>query len=196
MVCREVRAFLLASEPRAAEVQQHLATCLSCAHAAEAVSRLDAALRNTLLVPLPPRWERLGEGALSEAKTDFALRNALVIEPPPQLQARLQALAEEPESWLVAVWNTVRARPSVLAGQLAALAVLAYSLVQLFAWIGSLPIVLGDVPYAIELLLLSPAADYLSQLEPLIQQLGLWLLVAGAGLLAAQGLPPRRQPEP
>jgi hypothetical protein len=71
--------------------------------------------------------------------------------------------------------------------------VLVYALVQLVAWVSSLPIILGDVPYAIALLIWSPAVDYLAQLQGLLQQLGLWLLVAGAGWIVAQGLPGRQQ---
>jgi hypothetical protein len=67
--------------------------------------------------------------------------------------------------------------------------VLVYALSQLFAWLGSSTLVLGDVPYAIELLVLSPALEYVSQLQTLLQQLGLWLIVAAVGWIVAQGLP-------
>jgi hypothetical protein len=134
------------------------------------------------------------EALVHEKAADQAIKAAVLAEPPAELQARLAALvpAEQSEAWLGRVWNNLRARPGALAGQLAATAVLAYALLQLFAWLGSLPLILGDVPYALELLVLSPALDYLAQIEAPLQQLGVWLLVAGAGWLAVQAL--SRQP--
>jgi hypothetical protein len=165
-------------------------------------SHVDEALRSAVVVEAPAALqERLI--ALADvgtvARIDESLRLAVVVEPPAALQTRLLALAPADEGlgWLPSLWHMVRTRPAVLAGQFAALAVLAYALVQVAAWLGTLPVVFGDIPYALELLVLSPALDYLGQIEGIVQQLGLWLLVGAAGWLLAQGLSwQQREPAP
>ena len=133
------------------------------------------------------------------ARVDAAVRSALVLGAPVQVRQRLAALtsaAQGERSWLAAAWRSLRERPGVLAGQLAAVAVLAYVVLQLFAWLGTLPVVVGDVPYALELLVFSPAVDYLGQVEGLVQQLALWLMVGAAGFILVRGFSPRPHPEP
>ena len=156
-------------------------------------ARVDAMLRAGLVVE-PPETLQASLASLTsrpaEARVDAALRTSLVVEPPMALQARLRPLALTGDGlgWLPSLWQTLRARPAVLAGQLAALAVLAYAVVQLVSWLGTLPVVVGDIPYAFELLALSPAVDVLGQLEGVLQQLGLWLLIGAAGWLLAQSM--------
>lgn len=267
MVCGEVRAQLLALEfTPAPEVTEHLSACPDCARVAEALVRLDSALRAELLAnppeslqtsvaSLPSRDASLRlDGALksvllpepapavqarlaalpdklrlddamraalittpdaklearlaalapapvsADRRAEAAVRRGVVVPPPAILQAELAALVPEPQpdglDWLAATWRRLWQRPAVLAAQLAAVAVLGYVLAQLLAWVGTLPVVVGDVPYALELLVLSPAMDYLGQLETLVQQLALWLLVGAAGWILLQVLPLSRQPEP
>lgn len=173
------------------------ATRIDRALCAELVSQPPVALQASLasLVPAP---------AAAVARIDQAVRAGTLVDPPAGLQASLASLVprDEPESvdalaWLARAWRDLWSRPAVLGGQLAAVAVLGYVVVQLLAWLGTLPVVVGDIPYALELLVLSPAVDYLAQFETLLQQLGLWLIVAAAGWILVQGLPfGRRQLEP
>ncbi|HEX6512385.1 MAG TPA: hypothetical protein VF157_08805 [Chloroflexota bacterium] len=205
------------------DLQEHLAVCRACAGLASALATLDAQLRSALvvapqsqflvmpvdavlrsaLVVEPPAEVRARLTALADiaaadaarARVDTALRSALLVEPPPAVQARLLAAAgAEAGSWFARVWDSLRSRPGVFAGQLAALAVLGYAVMQLVAWIGSLPVVLGDVPYALELLAFSPALDYLSSIQALLQQLGPWLIVGAAGWVLSQFWARPREP--
>jgi hypothetical protein len=212
-----LRTALVAEPP--AELQTRLAAvvpaaskALSPRESAPAIGvivaggRIESALRSSLVVAPPAGLRARLADVLSEAaaaRVQRAVCSSLVVEPPAELRARLAALAprrtdaaSETEGWLAGIWRNLQARPGVLAGQLAALAVLAYAVTQLLAWVGSFPIVWGDVPYALELLALSPAVDYLSQVEAVIQQFGLWLVVAAAGWILAQGAPWQRQPKP
>jgi hypothetical protein len=197
-----LRSAVVAEVP--AELQERLAVLAPKAVAEAAGERVDAALRASLVAEAPLELQERLLAVVAEPareRVDAAVRSSLVVEAPAELQAALAELtpgatAPHVMGWFAGVWQSLRARPGVLAGQLAALAVLAYAVMQLALWVGSLPIVLGDVPYALELLVLSPAVDYLSQVESVVQQLGLWLLVAAAGWLLAQGLPWQRQPEP
>lgn len=171
MLCNDVRAYLLApAGPAPTGLAEHLAACPACA----AVSKASASL-------------------------DLALQKAVLAEPPADLQVELALLvpATSPRARLALAWQRLTSRPWVLAGQLAAFALLVYALVQVFAWLGSSALVLGDVPYALELLVLSPAIDYASQAQALAQQLGLWMIVAAVGWLLAQGSPwPNRRTAP
>jgi hypothetical protein len=163
LLCSDVRAYLLAPNGAApADLATHLATCAACAALASASSRLDS-----------------------------VLQRAVTVDPPAGVQIMLASLVPA-AGWraqLGHAWRRAMARPWVLAGQVAAVAVLVYAVSQLLVWLGSSTLVLGDVPYAIELLVLSPALDYVSQLQALLQQLGLWLIVAAVGWIVAQGLP-------
>ncbi|HEU0168675.1 MAG TPA: hypothetical protein VFS62_12930 [Chloroflexota bacterium] len=206
------------AEPPAELQQRRLALAASESLAIQAAenaiapaTRVDAALKVSLIAqPSPALQQRLlalpelVAGAATE-RADGALRAEVVAEPPLALQRRLVAMAAgagASRSWYQRLWAAVTGlaggealapRLGVFAAELAALGVLVYALVQLVAWVSSLPIILGDVPYAIALLIWSPAVDYLAQLQGLLQQLGLWLLVAGAGWIVAQGLPGRQQ---
>ncbi|MBV8084094.1 MAG: hypothetical protein JO247_04680 [Chloroflexi bacterium] len=171
----------------------------------------DALLKASLVAAPPPELQQrllaLPElvADSATARVDAALRAEVVAEPLAPLQRQLAALAAEAggaRPWYQRLWaaltgmvggEALAPRLGVFAAELAAVGVLIYALVQLVAWVSSLPIVLGDVPYAIALLVWSPAVDYLAQLQGLLQQLGLWLLVAGGGWIVAQGLPGRQQ---
>ncbi len=171
---------------------------------APSAATIDAAVRASIVVDPPAKLMARLMGLVPNVaaeRVDRAVQASVLVEPPLGLQAQLAALVDpEPAvdalGWLAGVWQSVKARPAVLAGQLAAAAVLAYVVVQVFSWLGSLPLVVGDIPYALELLVLSPAVDYLGQIEGLLQQLSLWLLVAAAGWLFVQGWPFQRQIEP
>jgi hypothetical protein len=159
--CRDVTAHLLAAEPDAAEpdgalVRAHVAGCAACATVARRVQRLDAILRATL-----------------------------VQEPPPALQQQLLALVQtgvvvQPRVghwWDVVLFSSAlwAVRPhTVLANAVAAVCVLLAGW-QVFAWLGSLPALIGDVPYALQVLASSPSIGGLGDLQGLM-----WWLVAGA----------------
>ena len=185
-----------------AELQARLAALTQAGAAAAA--RIEGAVQSALVVGAPAnlqaRLVALAQAGVV-AQIDQAVRSAVVLDAPVGLRARLLTLAPGAPAgelgWLPSLWRMVRTRPAVFAGQLAALAVLAYALMQVATWLGTLPVVLGDIPYALELLVLSPAVDYLGQFEGVVQQLGLWLLVGAAGWLLAQGLTwQRREPTP
>ncbi|MBV9121061.1 MAG: hypothetical protein JOZ39_10160 [Chloroflexi bacterium] len=159
--------------------------------------RIEGAIRAQLLQAPPLELEtRLAAIAAAPARLDAALSRSLVVEPPLPLQAKLgQLVGAEVPLWqrilgVLQPGGSLTARLGVLAAEFAAVLLLIYASFQLFSWLGS-QVVLGDVPYAIELLLWSPAVDYLAQLQPLLQQLGLWLLVAAAGWVVARGVPGR-----
>ena len=168
-------------------------------------SPLAASLRDALVVepPIGLRARLVAAIAAEEpramavAQLNRAFDSALVVAPPAALRSRLLGLvpATDGLAWLPSLWHMVRARPGVFAGQLAALAVLAYAILQVAAWLGSLPLVLGDIPYALELLVMSPAVDALGQFQGVLQQLALWLVLGAAAWLLAQGLSGRgREP--
>jgi len=205
-----MRSALMVQPP--VEVQERLASLLDSGAAevvnAAAEDRVAAAMKAALLRTPPPELQtqlaalvetHAAEQAEAAARVDAAMRSALVLEAPVQVRQRLAQLVPsngDAATGLAGIWQRLRERPGVFAGQLAALAVLAYVVAQVFAWLGTLPVVIGDVPYALELLVFSPAVDYLGQIEGLAQQLALWLVVGAAGLILVRGFPPRRQLEP
>ncbi len=202
-VARMEQALLAAVVVEApAELRMRLAELGAEEARKQAAARVEQALRSSLVMEAPAQLKaRLVAVAQAGVvdRSEEAIRSAVVVEAPAALQARLLVLAPADDglAWLPGLWHMVRTRPAVFAGQLAALAVLAYALTQVASWLGTLPVVLGDIPYALELLLLSPAVDYLGQVEGLLQQLALWLLVGAAGWLLAQGLSwQRREPAP
>ena len=212
MLCSDVKAQLLTpDEVQSAAMSAHLAGCAGCSSLSNAAAALDRSVRASVIVPAPAELrEQLAALAEFEMLAPAAvLASSLVIAPPAELQSRLLALAGGPKAapaserkrqslgfptaagawlWLRTQAAAFAPRGGVLAVQFAALAVLAYAVIQVVGWLTSGPVVLGDVPYAIELLLWSPAVDYLAQLQGLLQQLSLWLLVAAAGWLLSQGL--------
>jgi predicted anti-sigma-YlaC factor YlaD len=168
MQCAEATEALLTPEPGAdPELDQHLKTCARCSGLALKVSRLDAVLQSSMLV-----------------------------EPPLELQLSLHQLiaAERAKPNVLATWwswlsETLTARPHVAVAQGLAAMMLALASWQIFGWFNALNPVIGDVGYALQLLVASPAVAYLGGLQIDLQRLGLWAVVGvGGWLLSDNGL--------
>jgi hypothetical protein len=129
---------------------------------------------------------------------DSLLRSVVVVEPPFELGPRLASLVPGPAlavtpdhgAWerLLTRVDAWLPRTGVLAIQFVLLAVLAFGVMQFVTWAGSVGAVIGDVPYALQVLALSPAATYLPDIQALATQLGMWLVIGLAGWLFSQGI--------
>lgn len=176
MQCDDVRAqLLLPDRPDDGSVQAHLATCVDCAALARRSTRLDAILR-----PM------------------------LVQEPPPDLQATLvmmvrAAAGPEPETrgglwgWLSFILSDLnllwRAHPQNALAQAVALIVVTLAGWQVFGWFGNSAPILGNVPYALELVVGSPGMRYLADAPIDIPSLLLWLAVGAAAWAISESGP-------
>ncbi|MDQ3808800.1 MAG: hypothetical protein M3336_00750 [Chloroflexota bacterium] len=140
------------------------------------------------------------------ARLDSILASTLVLQPPAELQRQVaelvasapQAAAGEP-SWRRAVRALPRLqlrlpRPNVVAAQGLAAVMVALASWQIFGWLSAFRPMVGDVAYALELLLASPAVAYVGGLQIDVQSLVLWSLVGGAGWLISNdnGIASRR----
>ncbi|MBI2756691.1 MAG: hypothetical protein HYX52_08275 [Chloroflexi bacterium] len=176
MGCDEISALLLTPEAAAApRVQRHLALCVGCAR----FSRQWAALDN-------------------------AVHAAVLVQPPADLQARLHNLARAaarprrvaapPPSWWrqlaerLGVGGQSAQRPS-FARAVAGL-VLAVAGWQMVGWVQTVqPMVVGDVPYALQVLAVTPALGYLSDLPGNMVSLAGWSVVGGIAWLLSEAGP-------
>ena len=161
----------LGSDP---ELDQHVAECPRCTYTARKIAHLDAVLGSTL-----------------------------VVAPPFELQQRLAQLAHEAARPRSVPWwarlgqlnlaDLLAQRPQMVAAQGIAAVLLALSSWQLFGWLSSLHLVVGDVGYSMELVAASPAVVYLGGLQIDLQSLGLWSVVGIIGWLVSEdGLIGRR----
>ncbi len=165
MRCDDVAELLLAPDRMPdPDVEQHVAECHACAHVATGLRRLNSILARSVLV-----------------------------EPPLELQRRLARLAFEasrPQSvpwWRRAInfdWLTLR--PTATAAQGLAAVMLALASWQVFGWLNLFRPVIGDVGYAMQLVVASPAAAYLGGLQIDLQSLTLWGLVGTVGWLVSE----------
>jgi hypothetical protein len=174
MQCVDVAERLLVDElDGGRELDRHIAECPHCAHVARGLNRLDGVL-----------------GA------------ALVVTPPLELQRQLAQLALEASRPKAAPWWTrllnVRLdfgefRPQTVALQGLASVMLALASWQIFGWLTAFRPFVGDVGYAMELVMASPAVVYLGSLQIDLQTLGIWSLVGlGGWLISEDGLIGRR----
>jgi hypothetical protein len=153
------------------EIDRHLSECAQCAHVARTLNRLDS-----------------------------VLTSALVVAPPSDLQQQLARIALDaarparPEPWWRALGSFslpawLAQQPQMVAAQGLAAIVLTLASWQIFGWVNALQPVVGDVGYAMELVVSSTAPVYLGGIEIDAQSLGVWSLVALAGwLLSENGL--------
>jgi anti-sigma factor RsiW len=152
------------------EVDRHLATCDRCATLARRLGRLEG-----------------------------VLQTALVVEPPRELQVYLAELARaaaRPEHvpwWLrLRAWfdSLVLARPNLAIAQSLAALMLVLAGWQVLGWLNTFTPMVGDVPYAVELVASSPAAAYLGGIQPLdVQSLLVWSGVGLVGWLFSESGP-------
>jgi hypothetical protein len=173
--CVEVADRLLAAEPgHDTELEEHVATCASCARVVRGVAHLDA-----------------------------VLGSALVVAPPPDLQAQLAQLAIDLARPQQVPWwqrlgqlnlgEWLAQRPQMIAAQGLAAVMLALASWQVFGWLSTFQPIVGDVAYALALVAGSPAVAYLGSFQIDFQSLGLWSLVGiGGWLVSENGLIGRR----
>jgi anti-sigma factor RsiW len=154
------------------EVQSHLADCARCARLARQLGRLEG-----------------------------VLQSALVVEPPRELQKQLAELARtaarptERPSWSrLRGWfdSLLLARPNLAIAQgLAALMVVLAGW-QVLGWLNTFTPMVGDVPYAVQLVASSPAAAYLGGIQSFdVQSLLIWSGIGLVGWLFSESGPLR-----
>jgi anti-sigma factor RsiW len=154
----------------ATEVDRHLAGCDRCATLARRLGRLEG-----------------------------VLQSALVVQPPVELQMQLTQLAwaaarPAPTSWWLRLraWfdSLVLARPNLAIAQSLAALMLVLAGWQVLGWLNTFTPMVGDVPYAVELVASSPAAAYLSGIQSLdLQSLLVWSGVGLVGWLFSESGP-------
>jgi anti-sigma factor RsiW len=156
-----------------AEVEQHLRGCDRCTTLAQRLGRLNG-----------------------------VLQSALVAEPPAELQRQLAELAraaaapvDEPGWWQrLRAWfdGLVVARPNLAIAQSLAALMLVLAGWQVLGWLNTFTPMVGDVPYAVELVASSPAAAYLGGLQSFdVQSLLIWSGIGFVGWLVSESGPLR-----
>jgi hypothetical protein len=163
--CVDVTERLL-SDDLDRELEQHIDACASCAHVARGLDRLDTVLASSLVVTPPLDLQRqLAELALSAAR--------------PEPEPWWRRLAEfDFGSWF--------GRPQMVAAQGLAAVMLALASWQVFGVLSAFQPVVGDVGYAMELVVGSPAASFLNGLPIDLQSLAMWSLVGIGGWLVSE----------
>jgi anti-sigma factor RsiW len=169
MRCDSVAEQLLAPDrPRGPELEQHVSACPACAHLARGLARLDMiAARSVLVEPPLDVQRRLAELALEAARPRAR----------PWWQRLMQG--ELNFDWLVL-------RPNVVAAQGLAAVMVVLASWQVFGWLSLFRPVIGDVGYAVQLVVASPAVAYLGGLQVDLGSLALWSLVGIAGWLVSE----------
>ena len=169
MRCDDVaEQFLERNGEAHAELDQHVAGCQRCAHVARGMLRLDAVLATTL-----------------------------VVMPPLDLQRQLQQLvvataAPQPVPWWRRAiqgdfnFDWLALRPNMVAAQGLAAVMVALASWQVFGWMSAFQPVIGDVGYAMQLVIASPAVVYLGGLQLDLQSLGIWSVVGVLGWLVSE----------
>jgi hypothetical protein len=170
--CVDVTDRLLEAEPGSdPEIDRHLGECAGCSHVALSLNRLDS-----------------------------VLTSALVVSPPLDLQRQLAQIALDaarpagPEPWWralgqfsVPAW--LAQQPHMVAAQGLAAIVLTLASWQILGWVAALQPVVGDVGYAMQLVVSSAAPVFVGGIQLDTQSLGVWSLVGLVGwLLSENGL--------
>jgi hypothetical protein len=179
--CADVTDQLLLEQLGATpELDRHVAECASCAHVARGLRHLDVVLSSAFVVAPPIE--------LQHQLTQLALEAARAPKPVPWRTRASDALNHW--DWNPAAWL---AQPQMVAAQGLAAVLLALASWQIFGWVTTFQPVVGDVAYALELVIASPAAVYMGGLQIDLQSLGLWSVVGIVGWLVSEdGLIGRR----
>jgi hypothetical protein len=151
----------LGSDP---ELDRHVADCASCAHVARGLTHLDGVLQSALVVAPPLNLQRL----LAQLAVDAA-------------QPRQAPWWRRFGEFNVSEW--LAQRPQMVAAQGLTALMLALASWQVFGWLTAFQPVVGDVGYAMELVVGSPAAMYLGGLQLDLQSMVIWSLVGIGGWL-------------
>jgi anti-sigma factor RsiW len=171
--CAGVVDQLLAADDNSdlqAEVERHLADCTGCATLAQRLGRLDSVLESALVLGPPLELQRqladLARAAARPAQVPWWLR----------LRAWLDGL--------------LPARPSLAIAQGLASLMLVLAGWQVLGFLNTFTPMVGDVPYAVQLVASSPAAAYLGGLQSFdAQSLLLWSGVGFVGWLFSESGP-------
>ncbi len=179
MQCVDVTEKLLADEPvHDPELDLHVAGCVRCSHVAQGLGRVDEVLQVSLIVAPPLELQR----QLAQLAFEYAR---------PQAKPWWARVPESLGLLNLTEWLTQR--PQMVAAQGLAAVMLALASWQVFGWLSAFQPIVGDVAYAMELVVGSPAAVYVGGLQIDFQSLGLWSLVGVAGwLISEDGLIGRR----
>src|SRR5438093_2564458 len=169
MRCEDVAELLLVPErERDAELDRHVADCHACSQIARGLVRLDSIVARSVLVEPPLDLKR----KLAQIALDAAQPRAV-----PWWQRLIQG--DINFDWLVL-------RPNVIAAQGLAAVMLALASWQVFGWLNLFRPVVGDVGYAMQLVVASPAVAYLGGLQFDLQSLALWSLIGIGGWLVSE----------
>ena len=149
----------LAGDP---ELAGHVRACARCTHVARGLERLDV-----------------------------VMAAALVVAPPADLQRRLAELVVDatprPAPWWRRLGEIRLAlQPQMVAAQSLAAVMLALASWQLFGWLTAFQPVVGDVGYAVELVIGSPATSLLGGLQLDVQSMAIWSAVGLGGWLVSE----------
>jgi hypothetical protein len=169
MRCDDVAEQLLAHDREPdAELDQHVAGCQRCAHVARGMLRLDTVLATTLVVMPPLDLQRqLAQLVLAAAA------------PQPVPWWRRAVRGELNFDWLAL-------RPNMVAAQGLAAVMVALASWQVFGWLTAFQPVIGDIGYAVQLVVASPAVVYLGGLQLDVQSLVIWSVIGALGWLVSE----------
>jgi predicted anti-sigma-YlaC factor YlaD len=159
--CDEVGARLFAGDAGDDELLAHAGACPGCRLMAARVAQLDAVLSASLLET-----------------------------PPLVLQQRLLALAQPTPiaSWREALALLLTRPHATLAHAFAAICVVLAGW-QVFVWLSGVGAVVGDIPYALQLLASSPALTYLGGVQTDAPALAAWSAVGVAAWSVSESGP-------
>jgi hypothetical protein len=179
MQCVDIAEQLLAPEAgQDPELEAHIADCARCSHVAQALGRLDGLMRSSVVVAPPLDLQR----RLAQLALEAAVPKAL------PWWMRIPQVVRE---WSIGEW--LSQRPQMVAAQGLAAVMVALASWQIFGWLAAVQPVVGDVGYAMELVVGSPAAAYLGSIQIDFQSLGVWSLIGiGGWLVSEDGLVGRR----
>ncbi len=176
MRCDDVGTQLLLPDgPDDGSIRAHVATCADCAALARRSARLDAILR-PMVVQAPP--------ADLQAKLVLMARAASREE---------SAAGSDRWGWLPFSLSDLSwlwaAHPPTTLAQVVALIVVMLAGWQVFGWFGNSAPILGNVPYALELVIGSPGMRYLADAPIDIPSLLLWLAVGAVAWAVSESGP-------
>jgi hypothetical protein len=177
--CVDVTERLLAAEPgHDPELDRHLPSCARCSHLAHGLERVDEVLQVSLIVAPPLELQQ----QLAQLALDYAR---------PQPRPWWARIPEAVGQLSLADW--LGQRPQMIAAQGLAALMLALASWQIFGWLSAFQPIVGDVAYAMELVVASPAVTYVGGLQIDFQSMALWSLVGiGGWLISEDGLIGRR----
>jgi hypothetical protein len=158
----------LGSDP---ELDRHVAECARCTHVLHGLGRLDTVLMSSVVVAPPLALQhQLAQLALEYART-------------PTVPWWTRATSFFGQLNLA---DLLAQRPQMIAAQGLATIMVALAGWQIFGWLTAFQPVIGDVAYAVQLVVASPASIYLGGFQVDLQSMGLWSVVGIGGWLISE----------